>query len=76
MVLEKVVKPKEITFRLPPSMWEAFTRAFPAQGDKSRFLRKAVGVGIRFKGREREVVKELIRVMIGEEEKEEENDDR
>ncbi|KKL70371.1 hypothetical protein LCGC14_2105610, partial [marine sediment metagenome] len=42
-----------------------------AQGDKSRFLRKAVGVGIRFKGREREVVKELIRVMIGEEEKEE-----
>ena len=65
------MKPKEITFRLPPSVWEAFTRAFPAQGDKSRFLRKAVGVGIRFKGREREVVKELIKVMVEEEEKDE-----
>ena len=68
------MKPKEITFRLPPSVWEAFTRAFSAQGDKSRFLRKAVGVGIKFKGREREVVKELIRVMIVEEEKEEEDE--
>ncbi len=62
------MKPKEVTVRLPPSVWEAFTRAFPAQGEKSRFLRKAIGVGIRFKEREEEVVKELIRVMIREEE--------
>ena len=65
------MKPKEITFRLPPSVWEAFTRAFPEQGEKSRFLRRAVGVGIRFKEREGEVVKELIRVMIREEESDE-----
>ena len=38
------MKPKEITFRLPYTVWEQFTKAFPEQGGKTRFLRKAVGV--------------------------------
>ncbi len=64
------MKPKEITFRLPYTVWEQFTKAFPEQGGKTRFLRKAVGVGIRFKEREEEVVRELLKVMIEEEDKE------
>lgn len=61
------MKPKEITFRLPYTVWEEFTKAFPAPGEKSRFLRKAVGVGIKFKERERIVVRELLKVMVEEE---------
>jgi len=61
------MKPKEITFRLPYTVWEQFTKAFPASGEKTQFLRKAVGVGIRFKERERKVVRELYKVMVEEE---------
>ncbi len=61
------MKPKETAFRLPYTVWEQFTKAFPNPGEKSRFLRKAVGVGIRFKERERIVVRELLKVMVEEE---------
>lgn len=66
------MKPKEITFRLPYTVWEEFTKAFPRQGEKSDFLRRAVGVGIKFRKREEVVVKELLKVMLREEEREEE----
>jgi len=70
------MKPKEVRFRLPYSMWEEFVRAFPGRGERSSFLRRAVEVGIEERGEEWGRIKKEISRLLREEGggKEEEED--